>query len=309
MKAPFPWFGGKSKAAHLVWAALGDVGHYIEPFAGSLAVLLQRADPGRRVTETVNDLDGHLVNFWRAIKAAPEEVARYADWPVTELDLTARHHWLVTTGRDRIAALESDPDHYDAQAAGWWVWGVNAWIGSGWCSGDGPWHRADDGTLKKLRLGDAGQGINKQLPHLGSAGQGISAWFEALSERLRGVRITRGDWRRVLSYSTTRPLNGPVTGIFLDPPYITGSDLYAHDGAGVAEAVHAWASENGGNPEYRIVVAAYDGECLLPWRSVAWKASGGLHGDSGRERLFFSPHCLGERVTTRQPQLFAEVTP
>ena len=70
MKAPFPWFGGKSKAAPLVWAALGDVGHYIEPFAGSLAVLLGRPAVGRRVTETVNDLDGHLVNFWRAIQAA-----------------------------------------------------------------------------------------------------------------------------------------------------------------------------------------------------------------------------------------------
>lgn len=23
MKAPFPWFGGKSRAAHLVWSAFG----------------------------------------------------------------------------------------------------------------------------------------------------------------------------------------------------------------------------------------------------------------------------------------------
>lgn len=34
-KAPFPYFGGKSKAAPLVWQLLGDVEHYVEPFAGS----------------------------------------------------------------------------------------------------------------------------------------------------------------------------------------------------------------------------------------------------------------------------------
>lgn len=45
MKAPFPWFGGKSRAAPLAWAAMGDVGAYCEPFAGSLACLLARPAP------------------------------------------------------------------------------------------------------------------------------------------------------------------------------------------------------------------------------------------------------------------------
>ncbi len=40
LKAPFPWFGGKSRAAELIWSRLGDVSNYVEPFAGSLAVLL-----------------------------------------------------------------------------------------------------------------------------------------------------------------------------------------------------------------------------------------------------------------------------
>ena len=35
MKAPFVWFGGKRRVAPEVWAALGDVPNYIEPFAGS----------------------------------------------------------------------------------------------------------------------------------------------------------------------------------------------------------------------------------------------------------------------------------
>ena len=40
LKAPFPYFGGKSRVAHEVWHRLGDVTNFIEPFCGSAAVLL-----------------------------------------------------------------------------------------------------------------------------------------------------------------------------------------------------------------------------------------------------------------------------
>jgi hypothetical protein len=131
MKAPFPWFGGKSRVAHIVWDRFGNVPNYVEPFFGSGAVLLDRPhDPG---IETVNDRDAYLVNFWRAIKADPETTAQWSDWPVSEADLLARHRWLVDTGAERLARLKMDPNYYDAQTAGWWVWGLCSWIGSGWC--------------------------------------------------------------------------------------------------------------------------------------------------------------------------------
>ena len=40
LAAPFPYFGGKRRAAPIVWRALGDPSGYVEPFAGSAAVLL-----------------------------------------------------------------------------------------------------------------------------------------------------------------------------------------------------------------------------------------------------------------------------
>jgi DNA adenine methylase len=40
LKAPFPWFGGKSIIAPEVWERFGNVQNFVEPFAGSLAVLL-----------------------------------------------------------------------------------------------------------------------------------------------------------------------------------------------------------------------------------------------------------------------------
>jgi site-specific DNA-adenine methylase len=130
LKAPFPWFGGKSRAAELIWRRLGDVVTYNEPFAGSLAVLLSRQHVPR--VETVNDLDCYLANFWRALQADPESVAYYADYPVNETDLHARHQWLVNQAEFQ-AAMKADPVFYDAKIAGWWVWGQCLWIGSGWC--------------------------------------------------------------------------------------------------------------------------------------------------------------------------------
>lgn len=45
--APFPYFGGKRQVAAEVWARFGEVTNYVEPFAGSLAVLLARPEPIR----------------------------------------------------------------------------------------------------------------------------------------------------------------------------------------------------------------------------------------------------------------------
>ena len=50
LKAPFPWFGGKSRVSDLVWDQFGDVPNYVEPFFGSGAVLLRR--PHEPHTET-----------------------------------------------------------------------------------------------------------------------------------------------------------------------------------------------------------------------------------------------------------------
>lgn len=157
LKAPFPYFGGKSKIATQVWQRFGVVQNYVEPFFGSGAVLLSCPHP--RHTETVNDADGLLANFWRATQYDPEAVAAYADWPVNEADLHARHRWLVDR-RSMVEQLMSNPEWFDAQAAGWWVWGISQWIGTGWC----PSIPASISDMRELPI---------QLPHIGDAGMGI----------------------------------------------------------------------------------------------------------------------------------------
>src|SRR5687767_6656435 len=125
LKSPFPYPGGKSRAAGILWSRWGDTPNYVDAFCGSLAALLLRPTPPR--VETVNDADSMLCNFWRAVQSDPEAVARWADWPVSELDLHARHRWLVEKGRAQVEQLRSDPDYYDAKVAGWWVWGICQW--------------------------------------------------------------------------------------------------------------------------------------------------------------------------------------
>lgn len=65
----FGWFGGKY--SHLDWLLplLPDCRHYCEPFGGSAAVLLNR-EPSP--VETYNDLDGEVVNFFRALREQKE---------------------------------------------------------------------------------------------------------------------------------------------------------------------------------------------------------------------------------------------
>lgn len=75
LKAPFPWFGGKTRAASLIWERFGNVPNYVEPFAGSMATLLQR--PHAPGVETINDRDTYVANFWRTLEHDPEAVAYY----------------------------------------------------------------------------------------------------------------------------------------------------------------------------------------------------------------------------------------
>lgn len=73
MKSPVPYFGSKQRIADWIVSLLPDHEHYVEPFAGGLSVLLAKR-PARM--ETVNDLDGELMTFWRVLRDRPAELLR-----------------------------------------------------------------------------------------------------------------------------------------------------------------------------------------------------------------------------------------
>lgn len=284
--APFPWFGGKRRAAPLVWSRLGSVPNYLEPFGGSLAVLLAR--PTIEGLEAVNDRDAYLANFWRAVAAAPDLVAYHADWPANETDLRARHGWLVAQ-RGFRERMERDPEYFDAKIAGWWVWGIAQWIGAGWC--DRPdWQGR--GAAYRAPRGIQALGVRAD----------IYRYFELLGRRLRDVRVCCGDWARILKPSpTTRE---GVTGVLLDPPYAGDRYMvYSQDSMFLHHEVREWAVRHGGDPRWRIALCGLEGDYEMPtsWSCSAWKRRGGYanaaassraRDDADRERVWFSPFCI-----------------
>lgn len=316
--------------AALVWSRLGNPDNYIEPFYGSGAVLLGRPQPFGGL-ETVNDLDCYVVNFWRATQRDPEAVAAYADGPVIEVDLHARHKWLVLSDDAKAfrQRMRTEPEYYDAKVAGWWCWGLCCWIGGGWCSDpESPGKAfsrgenqatANPGSLRGVHSKGENSAEWQQVPQLADAydvGRGVNSngplgtcdarrawligWFGRLRDRLRLVRSCCGDWRRVCdSESVTTRLG--LTGIFFDPPYGSAAGrnmaLYACDSGTVAGDVLAYCRERGGDSRYRICLCGYEGEghCGLEsegWKVVSWKAQGGYGNRSKKGK----DNALRERV-------------
>jgi len=306
---PFPYFGTKHAIADVVWERLGNVDSYVEPCCGSCAVLLGRPSPGR--FETVNDVDGLLVNALRGLKHEPTNVAEWANHEIWEPDLHAAHAWLVQEKAGLVSKLEADLEYHDAKMAGLWIWGMCTYIGAGFCSGEGPWHVQDG---KMVKGAEPGLGINKKLPGLGGERGANTAhldeklrWFAALSKRFKNVRIACGDWSRVVGPTITWQLG--VCGVVIDPPYEDFTGVY-NEANNIVTEINQWANESGNNPLMRIVLCGYEGEYNLPdtWDCVSWTAHHGYgaqrtdgtkNENKTKERIWFSPHCLKP-----QPELF-----
>lgn len=334
LKAPFTYFGGKSRVADIVWRALGNPDHYIEPFFGSGAVLLARPYYSGQL-ETVNDADGLVANTWRALQGDPEAVARDCDWPVNHADLIARKKYLRDHGPALIKKLLEDAEYYDTKMAGYWIWGSSCSIGKAMvCDGDIIPEISGSGKGVHAR----GAKKDNKIPFLAGTGKGVNAkgvndlqkdveldvrdayntylytWFRRLSERLRNVRVVCGDWSRVCGGNWQDQAG--VCGMFMDPPYGTEADraenIYGADSLDAAGKCREWCRERGAKPSYRIVLAGYyeEHDSLLKdgWTVHRWKATGGYAHTGGgkegkgrknakREALFFSPHCLKNRRT------------
>jgi DNA adenine methylase len=310
LPCPFPYFCGKSRIAGVVWELFGDAKNYVEPFAGSLAVLLNRPSPFSG-SETVNDVNCFLVNAWRAIVAHPAELSELLIAPVSEVETEATHAALIRAEPDLRTRL-GEVEYCDLRLAAWWIKGANEWIGSGWCSGEGPWtwssalrwkKRGDAGTginRKLPHLGDAGKGINRQLPHLGDAGafasrrDFVADWLSALRDRLCSVRIACGDWRRICGESVTTKHGS--TAVFLDPPY-EGTEYVYGEEKNISAECRQWCLDEGENLKLRIVIAGrgdeHDSLLAQGWRKQGWSALRGYakHEERKDEAIWCSPGC------------------
>lgn len=298
VRAPFPWFGGKRRVAPVVWRAFGaDCPNYVEPFAGSLAVLLGRPGGAGKI-ETVNDRDRYLANFWRAVTADPHAVASYADWPVNEADLHARHKWLVNQHEFR-ERMHTDPEYFDVKIAGWWVWGICQWIGGGWC--------VEPNNHKHPKLDGIGKGVHsdqahdpkRQLPDLAvpararRTGKGVHSdcgW------NARPDMDRRPDLTNDRGVHLKRPTLGANAGVHRKLPHLA----VKADGACAGRGIHSDAAVEAYSPGRRPDMSHAGQGVHLP----SLGNDRGIHGVSARGHAELNNFLAGEVQTGRAPPAF-----
>jgi DNA adenine methylase len=171
--------------------------HYVEPFAGGLAVLLAKEPNG--VSEVVNELHGGLTNFWRMLQDAGafERFARIvAAVPFSEAE------W--NDAGDRL----NDPDAV-RRAVAFFVYARQSLAGR-------------MGAFAPLSRSRTRRGMNEQA----------SAWLNAI-EGLPAVhaRLKRGAIVGPKpAVKVVREQDGPGTLFYCDPPYLhstrTAPDTY-----------------------------------------------------------------------------------
>jgi len=295
MRQLFPYFGRKYRIASEINRRFGAVDTRIDAFTGSSSWIL--ASPPVKY-EIVNDLDGYVVNYLRAVKYAPEEVARHLDFPRAELELVARHHYVRDKLPELVARLGGDPDYYDPVLAARWAYVMAYSImhghqrAGGWLVKDGRLvYERGKGRIR-VSLSSKARLLTRLVNE-----RRVFEYVAALSERLRGVQVYWNDFE-VVAGKAKQPEFG-VVGILLDPPYprhLRDFD-YDTDGADVWHRAARWAVANGDNPKLRIAVCGYndaESDALFPpeWARFAWRRSG-IGKNKDNECIWFSPHCGG----------------
>ena len=135
-------------------------------------------------------------------------------------------------------------------------------------------------------------------------------WFDALAHRLRKVVVFNRDWTSIISPTIlgNTPTERSLTGIFLDPPYLTSdrANLYTSDYKGTSDEAavesYKWAVENGNL--YRIAYACHAGDFPVP---DGWDAEtlsfGGPNVQRKLDMVMFSPACVPKGKSERRNAL------
>lgn len=251
--APLKWHGGKFYLAERIIQLMPAHTHYVEPYFGGGQVLFRRDPEG--VSEVANDIDGHLMNFWKVLQD-PAHFERF-------LRLAQATPFAEQEFEEAAAAR----DHAD------------------------PVRRAL-ALFVRCRLSLAGRmtgftGITKTRTRRGMNNE-VSAWLSAVEglpavhERLRRVLLLNRPALEVI-----RKQDGPDTLFYLDPPYLhetrTAPQVYAHE---MTEADHRKLLETVRQVEGKVLLSGYPSElydtALKGWARHTFDLAN--HAASGRQK-------------------------
>lgn len=202
MRAVFRYPGSKWSIAEWIISHFPD-GYenmvYLEPFLGSGAVFFNKR-PG--IVETINDLDGDVVNLFYVLRERPEDLKR-----VLELTPYSREEY------DKSFENCEDPLEKARRFMVKTTQAIGAKLGHGKCG----WR-----NHKSMKIG-------------GTACKwgGITETIDAAASRLRGTTTNLVQIEHMDAFRLIERYNTPEALIYIDPPYVRSSRksgaLYRHE--------------------------------------------------------------------------------
>jgi len=199
--SPLKWHGGKHYLAAKIVGLMPPHVHYVEPFAGSLAVLLAKDPEG--VSEVANDLDGRLTNFWRCL-ACVNSFAQLR----RRVEATPFCEAIWGEAREHLERTCHAPDTICLGCA--WAFFIA-------CRQSLAGRMESFAPLSRRRVR---RGMNEQTAAWLSAVDGLPL----VHDRLRRVAI-----RCQPAVEVIRKEDGPDTLFYCDPPYLHSTRATTHE--------------------------------------------------------------------------------
>lgn len=158
---------------------------YLEPFFGSGAVLFQKS---RSAIETINDLDGDVVNFFEWVKRDPERLANEIYWTP----------YARQVFDDAIAAYKTETDSFRRAL----IFTTKMMMGYGF-------------RTNEIKVGWKNDVQGREAAYAAMGWCSTPERIRAAAERMRGVQI---ECRPALE--VIKRFDYPNVLIYADPPYI-----------------------------------------------------------------------------------------
>ncbi|OPA77452.1 DNA methyltransferase [Paenibacillus selenitireducens] len=189
--------GSKWNLAQWIIDHMPQHGTYLEPFFGSGAVFFNK--PSSKI-ETVNDMDGDVVNLFKVIRDRADDLIREVEWTPYSRE-------------EYYASYEPDPEADELERARMFL--VRCWMARG--------GKTSDRTGWKHNI-DASKCPNSNMPIQWSR---VPERISMVTDRLRGVQI-----EQQAAVDLIKRYNNKDVLIYADPPYILSTRskrLYKHE--------------------------------------------------------------------------------
>lgn len=263
MTKTLPYFGGKMRMAPRIIELLGDSHrHYVEPFAGSAAVLMRKPPVHM---ESINDLDRAVFTFWKVLRERPDEL-------VERLRLTPY------SKAEYYASVLDTADIDDLELARRFV------------------VRSCQSFSGALTGGYGPVSPRKGVSRVAVWARIVDSRIVAMAERIRNVELECMD---AIPY--LERWDDPRTAAYVDPPYLAetrrSNGTYRHEAND--EDYHRRLLETLNRFSGRIVLSGYDSDLYHELLGSGWELhrvdvdvpSGTRRGRSGRrtECLWVKP--------------------